>query len=128
MLRETSVWDLDSCGSSGPPWRSSPSGSTKAEEKPEDKTHRTGKPRVRDKTKAHTGARWDRLRLARLYSVTERASPRVVIGTEKVQRDVRDVSDHPTVVRLRRNVEQFSRPQLDHTAVAERGRCGAGDD
>lgn len=53
--------------------------------------------------------------------------PRVVIRPEEVERDVRLIADHPTVVRRRGDVEQLARAHLDDRPIVERCCCRAGD-
>src|SRR6266478_7195748 len=51
----------------------------------------------------------------------------VVVRTEKMQRDVGLIPDHPAVV-SRRDVEDVSRAHLSDVAVVHRSGCPAGDD
>jgi hypothetical protein len=44
---------------------------------------------------------------------------RVGFGTEQMNRDVRLLANHPTVVWLRRDVEQIAGSQLDDVSVVE---------
>src|SRR4051812_41125066 len=53
---------------------------------------------------------------------------RVVTRAQEVERDVRLVTHHPAVVRLRRNVEDRARRKLPHFSILERNRRAAGDD
>src|ERR687892_342394 len=51
----------------------------------------------------------------------------VMIRAEKVQRNIRLITNHPAVMRHRRNVKKLACSQLDHTAIIERSRCSAGE-
>src|SRR5262249_5915676 len=51
----------------------------------------------------------------------------VRVGAKKMQRHIRLVADHPTVVRILRYVEQLAGTQLEHPAIVERGRGNAGE-
>lgn len=49
---------------------------------------------------------------------------RVMSSTEEVERDVRFITDDPAIMRNRRDMEQLSRPKLDHPSIGEgSGRC-----
>src|SRR5687768_5535417 len=52
---------------------------------------------------------------------------RIVLGSQEMQGDVGFVPHHPAVVRYRWDVENVARAELDHSAIAERGRGGPGE-
>ena len=52
-------------------------------------------------------------------------SSSVVVGAEKMKRDVGLVSDDPAVVGIGRNVKELTGVKWDHAAVIKCGRCGA---
>jgi hypothetical protein len=52
---------------------------------------------------------------------------RVLFGAEKMKRDVRLISDDPTIVRDWRNVEKIAGFELDHSTIVERNGCSSGN-